>query len=254
MAPSPDSILKNWIETNRFHHTDFSLSHLTSTVKANKIQIVVIIPAKEVATTIARVIQETVRPLLVAGIISSVIVIDADSRDKTGEIAARHGAIVIQRELVAPELGPSQGKGDALWRALKVTDGDIVAFLDGDTRDPNPAHLLGILGPLLLDEKIKMVRGCFERPFRTPNGEIHANEGGRVTELTARPLLNLHFPQLAGFSQPLAGEFAARRSLLESLSFPVGYGVEIGTLIDTWKLVGLNGLAEVDLGTRQSEL
>ena len=254
MAPSPDLILQDWIETNRFRHTDFSLSHLASTVKANEIKIVVIIPAKEVATTIAGVIQHTVRPLVDAGIIYSVTVIDANSKDKTGEIAAKHGATVIQRELVAPELGPSQGKGDALWRALKATDGEIVAFLDGDTGDPNPAHLLGILGPLLLDEKIDMVRGCFERPFRTPNGGIHANEGGRVTELTARPLLNLNFPQLSGFSQPLAGEFAARRSLLESLNFPVGYGVEIGTLIDAWKLVGLHRLAEVDLGTRQSEL
>lgn len=113
-----------------------------------------------------------------------------------------------------------------------------MAFLDGDTRDANPAHLLGILGLLLLDENIHMVRGCFERPFKTPNGDIHANEGGRVTELTARHPLNLHFPQLAVLSKPLAGEFAGRRSLLQKLSFPVGYGIEIGILIDAWKLVG----------------
>ena len=252
MGLSLDSSLGEWIHTNRYRHSDFSLSLLASVVKAKHIKVVTIIPAKEVATTIAGVIQETVRPLATAGIVSSVIVIDANSKDKTGEIAAKYGATVIQREKIAPELGPSQGKGDALWRALKATDGDIVAFLDGDTADPDPAHLLGILGPLLLDDRISMVRGCFDRPFRTPNGDIHANEGGRVTELTARPLLNLHFPQLAAFSQPLAGEFAARRPLLEKLKFPVGYGVEIGTLIDAWELVGLQGLAEVDLGTRQS--
>ena len=246
--------LEDWRDTNRYHYTDFSLSHLASTVKAKNIKVIVIIPAKEVASTIVGVIQETVRPLANAGIVASTVVIDAQSRDKTGEVAAKHGARVIQREMIAPELGPSQGKGDALWRALKVTNGDIVAFLDGDTGDPNPAHLLGILGPLLLDDSIRMVRGCFDRPFKTPSGDTHANEGGRVTELTARPLLNLHFPQLAAFSQPLAGEFAARKSLLEMLSFPVGYGIEIGTLIDAWKLVGLNGLAEVDLGTRQSKL
>ncbi len=244
---------KDWLDTNRYHHTNFSLSHLASTVKANNIKVVVIIPAKEVANTIAGVILETVRPLAKAGIVTSTVVIDANSKDKTGEIAAKHGATVWQRHTITPELGPSQGKGDALWRGLQITRGDIVAFLDGDTRDPNPAHLLGILGPLLLNENIHMVRGCFDRPFRTPNGDVHANEGGRVTELTARPLLNLHFPQLAVFSQPLAGEFAGRRSLLEKLRFPVGYGVEIGTLIDAWKLVGLNGLAEVDLGTRQSK-
>ncbi|KAL6718814.1 hypothetical protein ACLMJK_003048 [Lecanora helva] len=247
-----DFVPRQWIGTNCFRHTDFSLSHLASTVKANNLKIIVIIPAKEVASTIAGVIQETVRPLVVAGIISSTVVIDANSKDRTGEIAARYGATVIQRKDIAPELGPSQGKGDALWRALKATDGDIIAFLDGDTGDPNPAHLLGILGPLLLDDRIHMVRGCFERPFKTPNGDLHANEGGRVTELTARPLLNLHFAELAVFSQPLAGEFAARRSLLESLQFPVGYGIEIATLIDAWKLVGLDGLAEVDLGTRQN--
>ena len=252
MGLSLDPTLGEWIYTNRYRHSDFSLSLLASVVKAKHIKVVTIIPAKEVAATIAGVIQETVRPLATAGIVSSAIVIDANSKDKTGEIAAKHGAIVIQREKIAPELGPSQGKGDALWRALKASDGDVVAFLDGDTADPNPAHLLGILGPLLLDDRISMVRGCFDRPFRTPNGDIHANEGGRVTELTARPLLNLHFPQLAAFSQPLAGEFAARRPLLEKLKFPVGYGVEIGTLIDAWELVGLQGLAEVDLGTRQS--
>ena len=250
---SLEAIRQDWREKNRYQHSDFSLSHLASTVRANRIKVVVIIPAKEVADTIAGVILQTIGPLASAGIVSSTVVVDANSKDKTGEIAARHGATVVQRHLVAPELGPSQGKGDALWRALKVTDGDIVAFLDGDTADPDPAHLLGILGPLLLKGDIHMVRGCFARPFKTPNGDIHADEGGRVTELTARPLLNLHFPHLAFFSQPLAGEFAGRRSLLERLRFPVGYGVEIGTLIDAWKLVGLKGLAEVDLGTRQSK-
>jgi glucosyl-3-phosphoglycerate synthase len=242
----------DWINTHRYHHADFSLSHSAFIVKTLRLKVVVIIPAKEVASTIAGVLRETVRPLITAGIVSSIIVIDANSEDKTAEVAAKHGATVIQRADIAPELGPSQGKGDALWRALKVTDGDVVAFLDGDTGDPNPAHLLGILGPLLLNDKIHMVRGCFDRPFTTPNGESHANEGGRVTELTARPLLNQHFPQLAGFRQPLAGEFAARRPLLEKIDFPVGYGIEIGSLIDAWRLVGLRGLAEVDLGTRQS--
>lgn len=245
-------VFGDWLDTRRYHYTEFSLPHCASIVKAQGLKVIVIIPAKEVATTIAGVLRETVRPLVTAGVVSTVIVIDANSADKTGEVAAEHGAIVIQRADIAPELGSSQGKGDALWRALKVTDGDIVAFLDGDTGDPNPAHLIGILSPLLLNDKIHMVRGCFDRPFMTPNGEIQPNEGGRVTELTARPLLNLHFPQLAGFQQPLAGEFAARRSLLENLDFPVGYGIEIGSLIDAWKLVGLMGLAEVDLGTRQS--
>lgn len=165
---------------------------------------------------------------------------------------------VLQRTKIAAELGPSLGKGDAMWRALLATSkdshpSDIVAFLDGDTKDPTPAHLEGLIGPLLSNEKLQMVKGCFERPFLSKNGEVRANEGGRVTELAARPLLNLHFPQLAGFSQPLAGEFAARRGLLQQLAFPVGYGIETGTLIDSLRLVGLDHLAQCDLGTRQSE-
>ena len=253
MGPYCDTILHHWLESRRYHHTDFSISRLASAVKIRKLKIVVVIPAREVADTIAGIIRETINPLKLAGIVSSVIAIDNHSVDNTGAVAAAHGASVLQRADIACELGPSQGKGDAMWRALQVTDGDIVAFLDGDTADPNPAHLLGILGPLIIDENIHMVRGCFDRPFKQPNGEYRPHEGGRVTELVARPLLNIHFPQLAGFRQPLAGEFAARRSLLLKLHFPVGYGVEIGTLIDTWRMVGLEGLAEVDLGTRQSE-
>ena len=254
MSSYEDPDLRDWLESRRYHHSEFSMPLLASAVTASNLKIIVVIPAREVANTIAGIILETINPLKLAGIVSSIIAIDNRSTDDTGAVAAAHGASVLQRAEIASELGPSQGKGDAMWRALQVIDGDIVAFLDGDTADPSPAHLLGILGPLIMDESIQMVRGCFDRPFKQPNGEYRPHEGGRVNELVARPLLNIHFPQLAGFRQPLAGEFAARRSLLVKLHFPVGYGVEIGTLIDTWRMVGLEGLAEVDLGTRQSEL
>ncbi|KAL9077433.1 MAG: hypothetical protein Q9161_000278 [Pseudevernia consocians] len=252
MGSYGDLDLQDWLESHRYHHTDFSVPLLASAVRARNLKVVVVIPAREVANTIAGIILETINPLKFAGIISSIIAVDNKSVDNTGAVAAAHGASVLQRAEIASELGPSQGKGDAMWRALQVTDGDIVAFLDGDTADPSPAHLLGILGPLIMEENIQMVRGCFDRPFKQPNGEYRPHEGGRVNELVARPLLNIHFPQLAGFRQPLAGEFAARRSLLVKLHFPVGYGVEIGTLIDAWRMVGLEGLAEVDLGTRQN--
>jgi glucosyl-3-phosphoglycerate synthase len=134
---------------------------------------------------------------------------------------------------------------------LQVTGGELVCFMDGDTLDPDPAHLLGLLGPLLSDPLIALVKGTFERPFAT--GETHLpHEGGRVTELMARPLLNLHVPLLAGFSQPLAGEFAARRDLLEAMSFPTGYGVETATLLDALAMRGLDALAECHLGSRQN--
>jgi glucosyl-3-phosphoglycerate synthase len=138
-----------------------------------------------------------------------------------------------------------------MWRALAVTGGEIVCFLDGDTLDPAPSHLLGLLGPLLAEDSLEFVKGAFERPFDTGQGRL-AHEGGRVTELMARPLINLHAPLLAGFAQPLAGEFAGRRDLLERIAFPVGYGVEIATLLDALAMCGLDGLAECHLGTRQN--
>lgn len=239
-----------WIARNRFSHTEFDIQELKNKVEQDGLRITVIIPAKEVASTIAGVIVNTVQPLLNAGIVSRLVAIDAASQDGTGKVAASHGAEVIQRKDIASELGPSRGKGDALWRALLATDGDIVAFLDGDTRDPDSAHLLGILGPLILRDEIQMVRASFDRPFKSAGGDLTPNEGGRVTEILARPLLNSYWPELAGFSQPLAGEFAARRSLLEALPFPVSYGVEIATLIDTHKLVGLGAMAQVDVGCR----
>jgi glucosyl-3-phosphoglycerate synthase len=211
----------------------------------------VIVPVQECAATIAGVIAETVGPGRSRGLVDELVVVDAASADGSARIAQAAGATVIQQDEVAPELGPALGKGDAMWRALLVTGGDIVCFLDGDTRDPDPAHLLGLLGPLLTDPAIQLVKGAFDRPFDTGAGSV-PHEGGRVTELMARPLINLWEPRLAGFTQPLAGEFAGRRDVLESLPFPVGYGVEIATLIDACRRYGLDALAECELGTRQN--
>ncbi|KAJ5304426.1 uncharacterized protein N7443_004086 [Penicillium atrosanguineum] len=244
--------LSHWLEKNRFAHTDFSIRELAVIVREKHVKITVLIPAKEVAATIGDIIKKAVRPLVDAGVVREVIVIDAASEDGTAKVAKEAGAQVLQRIDIATELGPSKGKGDALWRGLLSTGGDIVAFLDGDTEDPVPAHLVGILGPLIMFDNIQMVRACFDRPFKAQNGCVSPHDGGRVTELLARPVLNRHWPELAGFRQPLAGEFSARRSLLEKLHFPVGYGVEIGTLIDAYRLVGLNALAEVDIGQRQN--
>ncbi|KAL1303475.1 hypothetical protein AAFC00_006856 [Neodothiora populina] len=251
---SNSNAFQDWLKERRFSHRDFDIDELATTVQRKRLVVTVIIPGKEVASTIGGVIEHTVRPLIEAKVVSHLFVVDANSVDGTGQVAADAGAQVIQRKDIAPELGSSRGKGDALWRGLLATKnlGDIVAFLDGDTADPSSAHLIGILGPLLLLEDISMVRACFDRPFKSASGEVRPHEGGRVTEILARPLLNMYWPDLAGFRQPLAGEFAARRELLEKLSFPVGYGVEIGTLIDTYSLIGLLGIAEVDVGQRQN--
>lgn len=244
--------LFRWLEKNRFAHTDFPITELAATVDEKHVKVTVLIPAREVSGTIGQVIHRAVRPLVDAGVVLEVIVIDAASQDGSGKAAKESGAQVLQRADIAPELGPSKGKGDALWRGVLSTEGDIVAFLDGDREDPVPAHLVGILGPLIMFDDIQMVRACFDRPFKVQMGSVSPHDGGRVTELLARPVLNRNWPELAGFRQPLADEFAARRSLLEKLHFPVGYGVEIGTLIDAYRLVGLDALAEVDIGQRQN--
>jgi glycosyltransferase involved in cell wall biosynthesis len=245
---SVDLAVSAWLERRRYRASQFTAGSLA----AHKTEpITVIIPAKECADTIAGVLNRTVEPLSEAGLIDEILVVDAHSVDGTAEIAEAAGARVIDQDLVAGRFGPTLGKGDAMWRALQVTGGELVCFLDADTADPHPDHLLGLLGPLLLDPSVVLVKGAFDRPLHTAGGTL-PHEGGRVTELMARPLLNLHAPLLAGFSQPLAGELAARRELLERISFPAGYGVEIAMLLDALRLHGLDALAECNLGTRQN--
>ena len=244
-----DLALAEWFWHRRFHARSFPLEVLAGA--KGDARVTVIIPVRECAATIAGVLEKSVGPGRSCGLVDELVVVDAASADGSAGVAAAAGARVIQQDEVAPELGSALGKGDAMWRALLVTGGDIVCFLDGDTLDPDPAHLLGLLGPLLTDPTIRLVKGAFDRPFDTGSGSL-PHEGGRVTELMARPLINLSEPRLAGFAQPLAGEFAGRRDVLESLAFPVGYGVEIATLIDTCRRYGLDALAECELGTRQN--
>jgi glucosyl-3-phosphoglycerate synthase len=185
------------------------------------------------------------------GLIDEVVVVDAASTDRTAEIAAEAGARVLQEDDLIPEVGPARGKGDAMWRALAATSSDIVAFVDADTAAFRPEFITGLLGPLLRDDRVQFVKASFSRPFRVGDS-VDEHGGGRVTELLARPLLNLHAPDLAVFDQPLAGETAATRELLERLPFSAGYGVEIAMLIDTWRLVGLDAMAQVDVGVRHN--
>jgi glucosyl-3-phosphoglycerate synthase len=247
-----DLAVSTWLETRRYDAARFEHAELRRLKLAEGVSTTVVIPTKQCADTIAGVISETVAPLRRAGLVDELVVVDARSGDGTAERAQAAGARVIQQDDILAEHGPALGKGDAIWRAIHATDGDLVCFLDGDTRDPDPRHLKGLLGPLLSDRTIKLVKGAFERPLAIGGGAELPNEGGRVTELMARPLLNLHEPRLAGFSQPLAGEFAARRDLLRSIPFPVGYGIEIAVLIDALRSRGLDALAECRLGERRN--
>ncbi len=246
---SVDLAVSEWLERGRRDADDYPLERLRAAKGESTVS--VIIPTRECAATIGEVLRVTVAPLADAGLLDEVVVVDAGSTDGTAELAARAGARVLQQDELAPELGPALGKGDAMWRAVAATRGEIVLFLDGDTLDPDSRHLRGLLGPLLCEPGAMLVKGTFDRPLSTGAGEL-PHEGGRVTELMARPLINLHEPLLAGFSQPLAGEFGARRELLERIPFPVGYGIEIASLIDALRLCGLPALRESRLGERRN--
>lgn len=210
----------------------------------------VVLPAREVAGTVGAIIDAIV-PLERIGLVDELLVIDAGSSDGTAAVARAHGARVVQESEVLPAMGPCRGKGDAMWRALAVTSGDVVAYLDADTLDFDPRFVTGLLGPLIDHPAIALVKGAFCRPLRT-GGATLPDEGGRVTELVARPLLAILAPELGGVLQPLAGEQAARRDLLEGIPFPVGYGIETSMLLDTLRARGLDAIGQVDLGTRQN--
>ena len=248
-----DLTVTDWRARRSFRADQFPLQRLLA---AKREPIAVVLPAREVAATIGP-IAKCVCDLRSSGLIDEAVVVDSASLDGTAEIAATAGLRVVQEDELMPECGPAQGKGDAMWRALSVVRSDVVAYLDADTANFHPGFVLGLLGPLICEPQIQFVKGCFQRPFRDGAGSgsesiPRPGQGGRVTELLARPLLNLHAPELAVFDQPLAGEMAARRELLVRLPFSVGYGVEIAMLIDAWRAVGLDGLAQVDLGSRQN--
>ena len=244
----PDPVA-SWFAHRRYRSEDYPPGRLAERKRGRTVT--VIVPTRECATTIGGVLAESVGPVAEHGLVDELVVVDAGSADGTAAVARRAGARVLFENELDRQLGPALGKGDAMWRALRATGGEIVCFLDGDTADPSPRHLQGLLGPLLADDSLALVKGAFDRPLETDGVKL-PHEGGRVTELMARPLLNLHEPLLAGFSQPLAGEFSARRAVLERCAFPVGYGVEIAVLIDALRAQGLDALAECQLGTRQN--
>jgi glucosyl-3-phosphoglycerate synthase len=211
----------------------------------------VVLPARNEAATVGAIVERLRRDLMLSlPLVDEIVVVDSGSEDHTAAVAGAAGAIVVRQDEVLAELGDRPGKGEALWKSLYVTRGDIVAFIDADLHDFDTQFAVGLLGPLLADPVVHFVKGFYDRPLDVGNTVLPAG-GGRVTELLARPLLNLHYPALAGIVQPLAGEYAARRPLLERLPFVSGYGVEIAMLVDVLEEVGLDAMAQVDLGRRK---
>ncbi len=209
-------------------------------------RIAVVIPARNEASTVGTVVSLIASELM--GLVDELVVMDSLSTDGTAEAARKAGAQVHSVADVRPDLGVRPGKGEALWKSLFVTTSDLLVFIDADLTEWGTHFVTGLLGPLLTDPSVKLVRGFYDRVL--DSGNEPSLEGGRVTELVARPWLALHRPQLSRVVQPLAGEWAIRRSVFEKLSVPVGYGVELSTLLDVHASFGLDAIAQVDLGRR----
>ncbi|WP_182524697.1 glucosyl-3-phosphoglycerate synthase [Nocardioides dongkuii] len=234
----------SWFERNTHRWDEWSLADLLAAKGDQRVSLVV--PARNEAATVGDVVTR-VREALVetVAILDEIVVVDSDSTDDTYAVATDAGAVVHRAAEIRPDLGTRQGKGEAMWKSLFVTRGDLIVFMDADLLDWDTHFVPGLLGPLLTRPEVSLVKGFYERP-----GADGPFEGGRVTELVARPLLALLFPPLTGLVQPLAGEWAVRRSLFASLSVPSGYAVELAALVDTWRTEGLDAIAQVDLGRR----
>jgi glucosyl-3-phosphoglycerate synthase len=214
------------------------------------LRISVVIPAHDEADTIAGIVGGIRRELIDrAPLVDELVVIDSDSTDDTAELARAEGASVYGAREVRPELGGQVGKGEALWKSQFVTSGDLLVFIDADLTQWGPHFVSGLVGPLLRDQDIALVKGFYDRILDDGSG-LRSPQGGRVTELVARPLINLRWPMLAAVVQPLAGEWAVRRSVFETLTIPVGYGIEMAVLLDVYAARGLDAIAQVDLGER----
>ncbi|HUQ57922.1 glucosyl-3-phosphoglycerate synthase [Lentzea sp.] len=231
-----------WFSSHTWQQPSWTPAELVALKRGRTVSVV--LPALNEEETVGDVVS-VVRPLL-GTLVDELVVMDSGSTDRTVEVAAAAGARVVLRSDVVPWLEPLPGKGEVLWRSLAATTGDLVVFLDSDLVEPETAFVTALLGPLLLDADVHLVKGFYRRPLRLESGG-----GGRVTELVARPLLNTLRPELSGVVQPLGGEYAATRSFLESVPFAAGYGVEIGLLLDVHRIHGLSALAQVNLGVRK---
>ncbi len=261
----PAMAAEQWAQRRTFHHSRYPAARIAAERAERDLGVSVCLPARECAGTVGEIVH-VLLGLRDGGVIDQVVVVDAGSADGTATVAERAGAVVWQEEELLPAHGTVLGKGDAMWRALSVLEGELVCFLDADTEGFSAHFATGLLGPLVCEPGVSFVKAFYHRPFpaagateaRAPTEARGASssareavavgqDGGRVNHLLARPALALFYPELAQVRQPLAGEVAARRELLERLPFATGYGVEIAMLIDAWKHLGLDGIAQVDL-------
>lgn len=243
--------VENWFSLNTFHNSDFSDVETLLEKKADQgIKISVAFPALNEEETIGKEVIIIKSELMERyPLVDEVAVIDSGSRDQTREVAARFGADVYLSAEILPEMGSHVGKGENLWKALYVLQGDIIVYIDADIKNIHPKFIYGLVGPLLQSSETGYVKAFYQRPIWTGE-EVQPAGGGRVTEILVRPLFNMFFPTLSGIVQPLSGEYAGRREVLEKVPFSVGYGVETGLLIDISERFGLSSICQVDLDRR----
>jgi glucosyl-3-phosphoglycerate synthase len=239
-----------WFGKRTFHYSQFEPAKLRTAKERLGLTVSVCLPTRDEAATVGSIVRTLRRSLLERSrLIDEIVVMDAGSTDDTAAIALAEGAQVFREQDVLPEEGPGSGKGEALWKSLHACKGDVICWIDADVSNFHARFVTGLLGPLLLDPEVLYVKAFYERPIRERNA-LRSTGGGRVTELVARPLLNLLWPQLAGVVQPLSGEYAGRRVALEQVPFSSGYGVELGLLVDLAARFGLDAIAQVDLERR----
>ncbi len=245
------AVVDQWLTRNSFDASEFNDRHaLLALKRAQHVTISLGLPALNEVATIGREIEVLRQTLMTeVPLLDEIVVIDGGSDDGTTALARRLGIPTYHHAEILPEQGTHPGKGEALWKSLHVLRGDLIAWVDTDIRNIHPKFVYGLVGPLLREPRLAYVKGFYRRPIQV-GGRQYDDGGGRVTELTARPLLNLFFPELSGLVQPLAGEYAGRREVLERLPFFTGYGVETGLLIDVLARFGLDRIGQVNLGSR----
>jgi len=244
-------LVDKWFAENTYHANEFAnLDRLLELKHRQNLKISLALPALNEQETVGRVIATVKTPLMdMVPLLDEIVLIDSNSTDATRSIAASMDIPVYIHQELLPDYGSRRGKGEALWKSLLVTHGDIILWIDTDIVNIHPRFVYGLIGPLLSSPKVAFVKGYYRRPLKVGD-TLQAGGGGRVTELTARPLINLFYPELSGVVQPLSGEYGGRRSALEQLPFFSGYGVEIGLLIDIFEKCGLQSIAQVDLQER----
>jgi glucosyl-3-phosphoglycerate synthase len=238
--------IDEWFARRTSNWQEWPVEELLAAKADTRISLVV--PARNEAATVADIVERVHADLVVAHpLVDEIVVIDSDSDDSTADKARAAGAVVHRAADIRPDLGSHRGKGEAMWKSLFVTSGDLLVFMDADLVEWETHFVSGLVGPLLADPSVQLVKAFYDRPLGT--GDV-AMQGGRVTQLVARPVLALRWPELGALIQPLAGEWAVRREAFASYSVPVGYGVELGAVLDTYLEHGLGAIAQVDLGRR----